>query len=350
MTRPRYLFSCVCMTMFFLATNALMAQDTSKQATFPKIIRGTSIGTAECLVDHRFIYKCSEAHDSLCFEVFDRETNANISPKKALYALTYTKKKHQRAQSLQILVDTGASAYKNRVYIAWADQKNGKDNWDVYLIYSNDAGLNWTEPILISYAPNHKNQWSPKLHLNPNTGDVFLLYFDAADFAQGRACNITLAQSNNGGLKYTYYRLNEKPLTVNPNGGLNTFIVNKGNTYALWSSGATKQPFRFFLTMPNLNQTLSSFMPDVLQTDSWITYHDSLALSLTCTKALSYTIEISKPIEPQFKTRVIKHGLGKNGNNTLLIDMKALKLPAGNYVLTLYYNGTRKFIWVTDNS
>jgi hypothetical protein len=47
---------------------------------------------------------------------------------------------------------------------------------------------------------------------------------------------------------------------------------------------------------------------------------------------------------------VIKHGLGKNGNNTLLIDMKALKLPAGNYVLTLYYNGTRKFIWVTDNS
>lgn len=300
---------------------------------------------SQCHIKNRFLCQCFEKNDSLCFSSFDLQTNRYAFPIQAIHPLKYVNKNHLQAQSLQLTIDTG-NVFNNRLYIAWADQKNGENNWDVFLVYSDDMGLHWTEPILVTYHPNHKNQWCPKLNINTVTGQLSILYFDQQNYAKQKYCDVYLAQSNNGGLKFNYYQLNVRPLKLKGKALSNGFVQKQN--IASWTNPANKYCEQILLSDIEKKQQYKIENFNSMQIQSSFVYKQQLTIDFVCTEDLYITAELSKPIEPQFQNKLIKGKTFRKGNNQLLIDMTLLKALKGNYTLTLYYKGINKFIWITE--
>ena len=47
-------------------------------------------------------------------------------------------------------VDRSNGPYSGRVYVGWTDNRNGEDDNDVWLVYSDEQGRNWTEPVRVN--------------------------------------------------------------------------------------------------------------------------------------------------------------------------------------------------------
>lgn len=335
----------VCFVLYTQLICAQMAPETKHQTACCDQVSPTAV--AQYRIKDRFLCQCFEKNDSLCFSLVDLITNKCAFPTQAIHALKYVNQNHQQAQSLQLKMDTG-EVFKNRLYIAWADQKNGENNWDVFLVYSDDLGLHWTDPILVTYRPNHKNQWSPKLNVDSKSGQVSLLYFDQQNDVHLNFCDVSLAQSINGGLKFDYFKLNDKPLLLKKNSFCDFFEEMNQQTWASWCNPIEKKR-----TQINLNELAQIQEADykayqLIQIQSSIAYKAQMAIDFFCAEDLILEAEISKPIDPRFNSKHIKAKAYKKGNNQLLIDMKSIKLPKGNYTLTLYYKGINKYIWITE--
>ena len=117
----------------------------------------------------------------------------------------------------------------------------------------------------------------------------------------------------------------------------------------MWSNNAEKNHHKFCLNQKSLNSLQTPNSADVLRTASWISFKDTLVLQITCIEPIHVDFEVSKPLAPIYQSRRLNSVNFKKGNNSLFIDMKAKGIDKGNYVLTLYYKGYNKFIWITDN-
>jgi hypothetical protein len=250
--------------------------------------------------------------------------------------------------SPQIICDTSKTKFNKRIYISWADQKNGKENWDVFVAYSDDDGENWTEPILITYHPNHKSQYEPHININQSNGDLFLCYFDKQNYLNKDGRDIYLAKSTNGGLQFDYVKLNTKPLKSD--------FLNKN--VLLFSKNESKYYWRNIKSLKEvlaneMLQELNPFLPDTLLeqllVDKTFSYSEKLSINVNCSKKMKVAMAVTKPIDPAFGTKIIGTKRLNKGNNTLLIDLKAHKIVKGNYTLTLYFNGMNKYIWIVED-
>ena len=306
--------------------------------------------SARFLLKNRFVYACGENKDSIHFSLTDLDTKTTVFKQNNIAPLKYQSKPHINGQSLQIAVDTGNSVYKNRIYISWADQKNGPKNWDVFLVYSDDAGAHWTEPILVTYFPNHRNQTMPKIFIDPNNGQLFLLFADEQFSTKKHQLDVQLAFSLNGGLKFNYVKLNNEPLIFKHENIFLDFEKKENQFFVLWSDS----PSAYFYQKPlnEATENLTNPLPGpafTFTTNTWLNFKDSLHVDFYCSEDIQLKAELTRPLDPKFKALPVTSRNFKKGNNRLLIDMKAHSIEKGNYVLTLYYHGYNKFIWITDN-
>ncbi len=243
--------------------------------------------------------------------------------------------------------DVGYSAFRGRVYICWSDEKNGATNKDVFLIYSDDKGDHWTEPILVTYRPNHKEQFKPILKVDPVTGYVYLMYFDKQNFTDGKETDIYLAISKNGGLKFDTYKVNERPFLFNAN-----FMELRLDSAVKvrWLQPDEKNRFCLYevaLSEEALNDCLLREAAEEMDVERTLNWADNMDLNFTLKKNSTLTAVITKPLLPGFEQPVIKNKRLQAGNNTLRIDTKALKLKKGNYVITLYYQNRNTYVWIS---
>lgn len=247
-----------------------------------------------------------------------------------------------------IACDLSNSEFRGRVYICWSDEKNGTANKDVFLIYSDDEGETWTEPILISYRPNHKQQFKPVIKVNEQTGDVYMLYFDKQNYPVGRETDLYLALSKNGGLKYEYYRINEHPFQFNSN--FMELGIEEG-ARPRWVQAGADNRLDLYEVLVNDTAISSYNLRDnakELQLERSFKFEDKISIDYNIPKNALVTAIITKPLEPGFEKLVVKEKRSYEGKNNLVIDTKALGLKRGNYVLTLYYNNRNSFVWITE--
>lgn len=244
--------------------------------------------------------------------------------------------------------DLSNSEFRGRVYICWSDEKNGAANKDVFLIYSDDEGETWTEPILISYRPNHKQQFKPVIKVDEQTGYVYVLYFDKQNYPEGRETDLYLALSKNGGLKYEYYRINEHPFQFNSN--FMELGIEEG-ARPRWVQPDANNRFDLYEVLVNdtaINNYNLRDNANELQLERSFKFEDKISIDYTIPKNALVTAIITKPLEPGFEKLVIKEKRSYEGKNNLVIDTKALGLKRGSYVLTLYYNNRNSFVWITE--
>ncbi len=235
-----------------------------------------------------------------------------------------------------------------RLYVSWSDEKNGVKDKDVFIVYSDDQGETWTDPIIVTYRPNHKEQFKPVLKIDPKTGYIYLLYFDRQNYYEGNETDLYLALSKDGGTKFDSYKINEHAFAFNSN---YMTLINDSCMKVQWLQPGPQG--RFLLHEAPVNDSLlyNAYLSTILEdmdVERSFKYADSIRVKFKMKQNTVLTAVVTKPLEPAFEKLVFKNKRVFEGDNSVLVDMKSLGLKKGNYTLTFYYHGRNTYVWIVD--
>lgn len=136
--------------------------------------------------------------------------------------------------SLQI--DLSGSPYRGRMYLSWSDQRNGKHNTDVWLIYSDDQGLTWFPIKKVNTDFGSRHQFMSTMRVDPKTGTIVALFYDRRNH-EDIATDVFLAYSKDGGTTFKNIKLNKSPFNPDSQVFFGDYLAVDilGNTvYAMW--------------------------------------------------------------------------------------------------------------------
>jgi hypothetical protein len=274
----------------------------------------------------------------------------------------------------------GNNPYKGRIYSVWSDARNGGKNEDVFMVYSDDKGDTWTEPIILTYRPNHKAQFQPMIEADSTDGSLYVMYYDQQNFPKGDFADVYLSIGKEGSSKFEHYRLNEIPVPINEYSNPRLHLKQTEYIFIPGSAMVTQESVEIDSTDLDKVQTRSALDMNWLFTDEnhiensiHATVNDSLIknynkkypegeIEINRSFPFSERTEIkfyspwetiinamlTKPLEPGFEALVTKDKLVKKGYTTLTINAEELNLKRGNYILTLYYNHRNTYVWITE--
>ena len=103
--------------------------------------------------------------------------------------------------------DISNSPYKGTIYVNWADQRNGKDNTDIWLKKSTDGGKTWSTDIKVNADNSHRHQFLSWITVDPFTGYLYVVYYDRRD-NEGNLTDVYLSVSKDGGTNFKDYKIN----------------------------------------------------------------------------------------------------------------------------------------------
>ncbi len=111
--------------------------------------------------------------------------------------------------------DRTGGVHKGRVYLVYtSEHPNESNDMDIYVSYSDDGGATWTAGVRVNDDHTANSQFLPKISLDPTTGNLAVVWYDArADLGTGGPgdtdgianddAQFWGAFSTNGGLSFT---------------------------------------------------------------------------------------------------------------------------------------------------
>ena len=70
--------------------------------------------------------------------------------------------------------------HRGRVYLVYTHEvKNESDNTDIEVRYSDDQGTTWSAPVRVNDDTTRNSQFLPKISLDPVTGQLAVVWYDA---------------------------------------------------------------------------------------------------------------------------------------------------------------------------
>ena len=143
-----------------------------------------------------------------------------------------------RSNGMPVLVcDTSDGPNSGTLYIAWADQRNGAEDTDVFIVSSKDQGATWSSPLRVNGDAPGKQQFFPWLALDATNGHLYVVYYDRRDYEDLRT-DVYVATSFNGGKKFVERRVSEKPFIPDQKhffGDYNNISAHGGVIAPIWT-------------------------------------------------------------------------------------------------------------------
>ncbi|MFT5915733.1 MAG: hypothetical protein ACJAWV_001686 [Flammeovirgaceae bacterium] len=145
-----------------------------------------------------------------------------------------------RANGFPVTVcDVSEGENKGAIYVNWSDQRNGKDNTDVWIMKSTDQGETWSEPKKVNDDKGKSHQFFNWLAVDPVTGSVYVVFYDRRAYEKGSTeTDVYIAYSKDGGDNFTNLKISEKSFTPNPDlffGDYNNISVYNGIIRPIWT-------------------------------------------------------------------------------------------------------------------
>lgn len=134
-----------------------------------------------------------------------------------------------------LIIDNSLSRYHGSLYLVWADQRNGKNDSDIWLMRSGNGGDNWTTPIRINKDGAGKQQFLPALAVDQVTGYIYIIYYDRRNY-EDLQTDVYMAYSADGGSTFTEVKLSESPFVPGANFSLEhiSIAAHKGVITPIW--------------------------------------------------------------------------------------------------------------------
>lgn len=137
-------------------------------------------------------------------------------------------------------IDNSASRIHGTLFLTYSDVKSGDDDADVWLTRSVNRGDNWTVAARINQDKPGRDQFLPRISIDPSNGYVYILYYDRRDYTDTQT-DVYLAWSTDGGNQFKEKKITEKPFVaeIASDNYLTNFIAlsaQKGIIAPVWTS------------------------------------------------------------------------------------------------------------------
>lgn len=112
-----------------------------------------------------------------------------------------------RSNGMPVLMcDNSKSAHTGMLYLVWAEQREG--DTDIMFSRSNNYGDNWTMPSKINNDASKKHQFFPWLAIDQTTGYLYTIFYDRREH-EGNETDVYLAYSTDAGVSFTNVKISE---------------------------------------------------------------------------------------------------------------------------------------------
>ena len=135
------------------------------------------------------------------------------------------------------ICDRSKGDNEGRIYVNWSDQREGTDNTDIFLKYSDTKGEQWSEPVRIGKRGGKNHQFLTWMSVDQTTGALYFVYYDRSRFKDNRT-DVVLARSYDGGKSFKYKRIRQSPFTsvsVKFFGDYNNIDAHDGIVQLVWT-------------------------------------------------------------------------------------------------------------------
>lgn len=143
-----------------------------------------------------------------------------------------------RCNGLPVMTcDYSKGSYRGRLYISWSDQRNGSNDTDIWLIFSDDNGSQWSKPIRVNDDRPGKHQFFSSMDVDNETGYLYWVFYDRRNYKDTQT-DVYLAWSDDGGLTIHNHRISDQPFIPHPDiffGDYNDISVSKGIIRPIWT-------------------------------------------------------------------------------------------------------------------
>ena len=133
--------------------------------------------------------------------------------------------------------DVSGSVHNGRVYVNWTDQRNGEDNTDVWLSYSDNAGDTWSAPTKVNQDSSGSHQFFTWMDIDPCNGNIYFVYYDRRNYNDNRT-DVYVATSTDGGITFLEQRVSESPFIPSDKvffGDYINIVAHNGVVRPIWS-------------------------------------------------------------------------------------------------------------------
>lgn len=136
-----------------------------------------------------------------------------------------------------LMIDNSKSRYQGSLYLVWADQRNGEDDTDIWFMRSTNRGDYWSTPLRINKDGAGKHQFLPWMAVDQTTGHIYIVYYDRRDYDDLQT-DVYLAYSVDGGINFTEMKISETPFVPSANkffGDYTNISAHKGVIAPIWT-------------------------------------------------------------------------------------------------------------------
>lgn len=133
--------------------------------------------------------------------------------------------------------DRSDGAHQGTIYVNWADQRNGTDDTDIWLIKSTDKGHTWSDPVRVNDDPPGKHQFFTWMDVDQSTGYIYIVFYDRRNHDDNNT-DVYLAVSKDGGATFKNIRISESPFLPSDQvffGDYNNISAVNGVVRPIWT-------------------------------------------------------------------------------------------------------------------
>jgi len=110
--------------------------------------------------------------------------------------------------------DLSKGPHRGTIYINFSDQRNGKDDTDIWLVKSTDNGNSWSSPIRVNDDTTQTHQFLTWMTIDQVTGYVYIVFYDRRDYTDNNT-DVYMAMSKDGGETFKNIKISESPFKPN---------------------------------------------------------------------------------------------------------------------------------------
>jgi hypothetical protein len=247
--------------------------------------------------------------------------------------------------------DLSGGEHNGRIYVCWGDEKHGKNNKDVFISYSDDGGLTWCDRILITYYPNHREQFMPYMTIDQKTGNLYVLYYDRKNSFKGTDTEVCLAVSRDGGKTFNHHTVSNQPFPTFKNVFFGDYIgcsaVN-GIIRPIWMETDADKKLSVYTALLTdsmlLNESPKQF--NYFNKEKTIYYSEKTKVPITLSKESNCSVVLYDPMDSSFSKVINENVKFIKGENKIELYFKNMELPNKTYVLMLYNNNSQDYVWI----
>ncbi|MDP4934754.1 MAG: glycoside hydrolase [Salibacteraceae bacterium] len=144
-----------------------------------------------------------------------------------------------RANGMPItLYDLSSGPNKGTIYINWADQRNGENDTDIWMISSKDKGKTWTEKVRVNDDKAGSQQFFTWATIDQSNGNIYAVFYDRRNHSDN-STDVYLATSKDGGKSFENQQISEDSFTVPEGiffGDYNNISAVNGVIRPIWTS------------------------------------------------------------------------------------------------------------------